>query len=52
MTEMKRITVSLPDELVEAIEKIKERPEYKGKPVSSILRSLIERGLELTGGAA
>lgn len=51
MTDMKRITVSLPDDLVDAIERIRHRDEFKGKPVAEILRSLIKRGLELEANA-
>lgn len=49
MTDMKRITVSLPDDLAEAIERLKSLDDFKGKPVSEILRTLIKRGLELEG---
>ena len=46
MTSMKRITVSLPDELVKALDKIKEMEEFKHKTYSELLRELIQRGVD------
>lgn len=45
MTEMKRATVSFPDEIVEEIEKLKETPEYRQCTYSEIIRRLVLRGL-------
>lgn len=46
MTNMKRLTVSLPDDLVEALEILRTTAEFSGKPYSEIIRTLIQRGLE------
>lgn len=46
MTDMKRITISLTDELNEALEAVKRSEEYKNAPYSAIIRALIERGLK------
>lgn len=46
MTDMKRITISLPDELNDAVEEMKRSDEYKNAPYSAIIRALIERGLK------
>lgn len=45
MTDMKRITVSLPDELVEALDAIKANDEFSSMTMSQIIRMLIQRGL-------
>ena len=47
MTDKKRITVSLPDDLAEAIKRLQLSEEFKDKPTSEILRALVRRGLEL-----
>lgn len=46
MTNMKRLTVSLPDDLVEALDILRTTAEFSGKPYSEIIRTLIQRGLE------
>lgn len=46
MTDMKRTTVSLPDELVDALEKLKSREEFKNASYSELIRVMIQRGLE------
>lgn len=45
MTDMKRTSVSLPDDLVAAIETLRQRPEYSGLTYSEIIRRLIIAGL-------
>lgn len=45
MTDMKRITVSLPDELVAALDAIKANDEFSSMTMSQIIRMLIQRGL-------
>ena len=45
MTDMKRITVSLPDEMVALLDELKRTEEYRGKPYSELLRSMIQVGL-------
>ena len=45
MTDMKRITVSLPDEMVTLLDELKGTAEYKDKPYSELLRSMIQVGL-------
>ena len=50
MTNMKRLTVSLPDDLVEALERLRTTAEFSGKPYSEIIRTLIQRGLERKKG--
>lgn len=51
MTDMKRITVSLTDEIVAAIEELKEAERFKGCTYSEIIRILVQRGLEKAGEA-
>jgi Arc/MetJ-type ribon-helix-helix transcriptional regulator len=46
MTDMKRITVSMPDEMVEALDVLKRSDEFAGKPYSEIIRTLIQIGLD------
>lgn len=46
MTDMKRITVSMPDEMVDAVDRIKNTPEFENKPYSEVIRTLIKIGLE------
>lgn len=48
MTDMKRITVSLPDNMVEAIEAMKHTDEFNARPYSEIIRALLARGLDKT----
>ena len=45
LTDMKRITVSLPDEMVTLLDELKGTAEYKDKPYSELLRSMIQVGL-------
>lgn len=47
MTEMKRTTVSFPDEIVEEIERLKSTPEYGECTYSEIIRKLVLRGLSV-----
>ena len=46
MTDMKRISVSMPDDMVEALEKLRKTPEFENKPYSEVIRTLIQLGLE------
>lgn len=46
MTDMKRTSVSLTDELVEALARLKQSDEFKGCSYSEIIRRLLSRGLE------
>lgn len=46
MTDMKRITISLPDEIEEAIDELKKTEEFRDASYSSIIRQLVERGLK------
>lgn len=48
MTDMKRTSVSLPDEMVLALDEIKKTDEFKDKPYSELIRSMVQRGLERT----
>lgn len=50
MTKMKRMSVALTDEIVEAIEKLKGREEFRRCSEAEIIRRLLERGLEIRGG--
>lgn len=55
MTEMKRITISFPDEIDEAIWGLRKTDEFAGCSYSEIVRKAVRRGLELmnsTNGAA
>lgn len=45
MTDMKRTTVSLPDELVKALDELRGTEEFRNVPYSEMLRTLIQRGL-------
>ena len=45
MTDMKRITVSLTDDLVEAIAELKQQDEYKHKSFSEMIRLLSAQGI-------
>lgn len=45
MTDMKRTTVSLPDEMVAALDLLKASEEFRDKPYSELLRTMIQRGL-------
>ena len=46
MTNMKRTTVSFPDEIVLALSRLKESEEFKGCTDSEIIRRLVIRGIE------
>lgn len=46
MTDMKRITVSLTDEIVEALDALKQTDKYKSFSYSELIRILVQRGLE------
>lgn len=50
MTDMKRTTVSLPDEMVAALDKLKQTEEYRNKAYSELLREMIRIGLSKKGG--
>lgn len=45
MTDMKRITVSLPDDMADSIEALKQTDDFKGRPYSEIIRVLVQRGM-------
>ena len=45
LTDMKRTTVSLPDELVDALNELRSTEEFKGVSYSELIRVLIQRGL-------
>lgn len=46
MTRMKRITVSLTDEMVVVLDAMKRTKEYKDRPYSELLRAMIQLGIE------
>ena len=46
MTDMKRISVSMPDDMVEALDRLRKTPEFENKPYSDVIRTLIQVGLE------
>lgn len=48
MTDMKRTSVSLPDELVDALNDLRSTDEFKGVSYSELIRVLIQRGLAKT----
>lgn len=45
MTEMKRLTISFPDEIDAAICQLRKMDEFAGRSYSEIVRQLITRGL-------
>ncbi len=47
MTDMKRTTISLPDELVDALEELRSTEEFSGITYSELIRILIKRGLAI-----
>ena len=51
MTNMKRVTVSLPDDMRKAIDALKQLDDFKGRPYSEIIRALVRRGLDKEGNA-
>ena len=46
MTDMKRTTVSFPDEIVSSLENLKHSQEFEGCTYSEIIRRLVVVGLE------
>ena len=46
MTDMKRISVSMPDDMVEALDRLRKTPEFENKPYSDVIRTLIQVGLD------
>ena len=46
VTDMKRITVSFPDNIVRELERLKKTKKYATAPYSMIIRDLVQRGLE------
>ena len=46
MTDMKRISVSMPDDMVEALDRLRKTPEFENKPYSEVIRTLIQVGLD------
>ena len=52
MTDMKRTTVSLPDELVAKLDELRSTEEFRNVSYSEMLRELIQRGLAKAGDAA
>jgi hypothetical protein len=46
MTDMKRITVALPDNMMKSIDALKQSDDFKGRPYSEIIRALVQRGLD------
>ena len=47
MTEMKRVTVSIPDEMDERIANLRKKDEFLRDSYSEIVRKLLERGLAI-----
>lgn len=45
MTDMKRTTVSLPDELVASLDALKATEEFSRVSYSALIRIMIQRGL-------
>jgi metal-responsive CopG/Arc/MetJ family transcriptional regulator len=48
MTDMKRISVSLPDGMVAALDEIKQTDDFSDRPYSELIRTMIQRGLDKT----
>jgi len=46
LTDMKRTTVSFPDEVADAIERLRDTDEFKRSSYSEIIRVLVARGLK------
>lgn len=46
MTDMKRSTISFPDDVMEKIKEIRKLPENKGKPFSKVIIQLIRTALD------
>lgn len=49
MTDMKRITISLPDDLDEAVEALRKTERFANRSYSEIIRHLVGLGLEAWG---
>ena len=47
MTSMKRVTVSFPDEIDQAVLELKETEPFRKYPYSKIILYLVKHGLEL-----
>lgn len=45
MTDMKRTTVSLPDDMVAALNELKKKDEFRRVSYSELIRIMIQRGL-------
>ena len=50
MTKMKRMSVALTDEIVEAIDRLKGLEEFRRCSEAEIIRRLLERGLAVMEG--
>ena len=48
MTEMKRVTIPIPDSLDQRILELRKRDEYVRLSYAEIVRRLLERGLDLS----
>ncbi|BAK97393.1 hypothetical protein OBV_01950 [Oscillibacter valericigenes Sjm18-20] len=46
MTTMRRITISLPDDLEDAVEALKATERFKSRTYSQIIRYLLELGVK------
>lgn len=46
MTDMKRMTVSMPDEMVKELDALKRTKEFRNEPYSLLIRTMIQLGLE------
>lgn len=46
MTDMKRVTISIPDDLDKKIVALRKKDEYLRDSYSEIVRKLLDRGLE------
>lgn len=46
MTDMKRMTVSMPDEMVAELDALKKTKEFRNEPYSLLIRTMIQLGLE------
>ena len=44
MTDMRRLSVSFPDDLAQEIDKYKQDPRFAGKPYSVLIRYFVELG--------
>lgn len=50
MTNMKRITISVTDEIDKAVTELKKKEEFQNQPYAGIIRMLVERGLKVKEG--